>query len=124
MRSTSFLPRASLLHLLPRAGDRIDELAGILGDDVPALLLDRLFVDKLAPHGNRSGAGPEEIRRVLEADAARRDHLNLRERGLERLDVVWTAHGPAREDFHKIRARLPRGEDFRGRQARGDRDLA
>ena len=54
---------------------------------------------------------------VRQVDAAGRDHGNLRQRPLERLDVLGSANIAARKDLHEVRSGIP-GGDHLGRAQR------
>jgi len=106
-------------HLRTGLCHRRQVLPGALLDHVETAFLDGFGVDQFAPYRDRAGARLQERGGGLQVYASGRNHLDLRKRALEGLDVLGPADVAAGKDLHHIGAGFPGGQDFGGVSAPG-----
>jgi hypothetical protein len=119
-RSKAALPGRSLrTHLRARPADNLEILPGPVFEHVVPAFLDCRRVDQFAPDRDRARTGLEKVGRRVKVHTTGRDHLDLRERSFQRLDVLGAADSAGGKHFHDVRSRLPCGQHFGGRQSAG-----
>jgi hypothetical protein len=99
------------------------KLAGKRGNPGKVAGLDRSFFDKRSSHAQRTRSGLEKFDGGIQINPTRRHETNLRQRATQRLEMGRAANF-RREDFHDVRPRLPRGQNFRRRERSTEDGLA
>jgi hypothetical protein len=97
------------------------KLPCVLDDCVPIAGFQSMRVHQFPADSQRRRTRFQELGCGVQIHATGRHQRYTRQRTLQRLDIFRAANLPARENFHEIRPRFPRGNDF-GRSQRAGHD--
>src|SRR6267378_280670 len=99
------------------------EFPRILYNDLRLVGLQGLGLHQFSAYPQRRGARFDEFCRGAQIDAAGGNQWNLRQRALQSFDVFRSAYLSTRKNLYEVRASIPGGNYFRGRQRPGHDQL-
>jgi len=88
-------------------------------DAIRLMVLQSFLRQNFSSNADGAGASEDVVERRQLVDASRHDQRNLRQRHFEGAYIMNAAGGCGGKDLYKIRPRLPRGDDFGGRERAG-----